>query len=74
MKLLKLLGSEDYIPSNVPELLSQLGMKPNQQQVLQSLLKSLEKQGKIIRTKGNRYIVAKEAGGVSGGVRSLNEQ
>ena len=61
MKLLGLLGSEDYIPSNVPELLSQLGMKPNQQQVLQSLLKSLEKQGKIIRTKGNRYIVAKEA-------------
>jgi len=61
MKLLSLLGSEDYIPSNVPELLSQLGMKPNQQQVLQSLLKSLEKQGKIIRTKGNRYIVAREA-------------
>jgi exoribonuclease R len=61
LKLLKLLGSEDYVPSNVPELLSQLGMKPNQQQVLQSLLKSLEKQGKIIRTKGNRYIVAKEA-------------
>lgn len=61
MKLLRLLGSEDYIPSNVPELLSQLGMKPNQQQVLQSLLKSLEKQGKIVRTKGNRYIVAKEA-------------
>lgn len=66
LKLLKLLGSEDYIPSNVPELLSQLGMKPNQQQVLQSLLKSLEKQGKIIRTKGNRYIVAKEADLVPG--------
>jgi ribonuclease R len=66
MKLLKLLGSEDYLPSNVPELLSQLGMKPNQQQVLQSLLKSLEKQGKIVRTKGNRYIVAKEADLVPG--------
>jgi len=66
MKLLRLLGSEDYIPSNVPELLSQLGMKPNQQQVLQSLLKSLEKQGKIVRTKGNRYIVAKEADLVPG--------
>ncbi|MFZ2280900.1 MAG: ribonuclease R [Prosthecobacter sp.] len=65
-KLLRLLGSEDYIPSNVPELLSQLGMKPNQQQVLQSLLKSLEKQGKIVRTKGNRYIVAKEADLVPG--------
>ena len=37
LKLLKLLGSEDYVPSNVPELLCQLGMKPNQQQVLQSL-------------------------------------
>lgn len=61
MKLLGLLGSEDYIPANVPELLSQLGMKPNQQQVLQSLLKSLLKQGRIVRTKGNRYIVAKEA-------------
>ena len=65
-KLLGLLGSEDYIPSNVPELLSQLGMKPNQQQVLQSLLKSLEKQGRIVRTKGNRYIVAKEADLVPG--------
>ncbi|MBL9180171.1 MAG: ribonuclease R [Verrucomicrobiaceae bacterium] len=60
-KIMKLLGGMDYIPSNVPELLSQLGLKPNQQQVLQSLLKSLEKHGKIIRTKGNRYIVAKEA-------------
>jgi len=60
-KLLQLLGSEDYIPANVPELLSQLGMKPNQQQVLQSLLKTLEKRGKIVRTKGNRYIVAREA-------------
>lgn len=65
-KLLRLLGSEEYIPSNVPELLSQMGMKPNQQQVLQSLLKSLEKQGKIVRTKGNRYIVAKEADLVPG--------
>ncbi|MEZ5387785.1 MAG: ribonuclease R [Prosthecobacter sp.] len=61
MKLLRLLGSEDYIPANVPELLSLLGMKPNQQQVLQGLLKSLVKRGKIVRTKGNRYIVAKEA-------------
>jgi ribonuclease R len=60
-KLLSLLASEEYTPSNVPELLSQLGLRPNQQQVLQSLLKSLEKQGKIVRTKGNRYIVAKEA-------------
>jgi len=65
-KLMGLLGSEDYIPSNVPELLSQLGMKSNQQQVLQGLLKRLEKQGKILRTKGNRYIEAEEADLVPG--------
>lgn len=60
-KILGLLASADYVPSNVPELLSQLGMKPNQQQVLQGMLKSLVKQGKILRTKGNRYIIAREA-------------
>jgi len=65
-KLLGLLGSEEYQPSNVPELLAQLGMKPNQQQVLQGLLKRLEKQGKILRTKGNRYIEAEEADLVPG--------
>lgn len=60
-RILELLGSADYVPSNVPELLSQLGLKPNQQQVLQGMLKSLIKQGKILQTKGNRYIIAKEA-------------
>lgn len=65
-KLLKLLGSEDYVPANVPELLALLGMKPNQQQVLQGLLKRLVKLGRIVRTKGNRYIVAKEADLVPG--------
>lgn len=65
-KILGLLASADYVPSNVPELLSQLGMKPNQQQVLQGMLKSLIKQGKIINTKGNRFIIAKEADLIAG--------
>ncbi len=65
-KILELLASADYVPSNVPELLSQLGMKPNQQQVLQGTLKSLIKQGKLISTKGNRYIIAKEADLIAG--------
>lgn len=60
-QLMGLLRSADYTPANVPELLSQLGLRPKQQQVLQSLLKKLVKQGRIIRTKGNRYIEAKEA-------------
>ncbi|MGV3661847.1 MAG: ribonuclease R [Prosthecobacter sp.] len=65
-KILGLLASADYVPSNVPELLSQLGMMPKQQQVLQGMLKSLLKQGKILQTKGNRYIIAKEADLVPG--------
>lgn len=65
-KILGLLASADYVPSNVPELLSQLGMMPKQQQVLQGMLKSLLKQGKIVQTKGNRYILAKEADLVPG--------
>jgi len=65
-KILGLLASADYVPSNVPELLSQLGMTPKQQQVLQGMLKSLLKQGKILQTKGNRYIIAKEADLVPG--------
>lgn len=65
-RILGLLGSAEYVPSNVPELLSQLGMMPKQQQVLQGALKSLIKQGKILRTKGNRYIIAKEADLVPG--------
>lgn len=68
-KILGLLGSADYVPSNVPELLSQLGMMPKQQQVLQGMLKSLLKQGKILQTKGNRYIMAKEADLVPGVVQ-----
>ena len=60
-KILKLLGRNDYRPSNVPELLRALGMQPNQQQELQLLLRKLETHGNILRTKGNRYITSREA-------------
>lgn len=59
-KILKLLGQADYTPSNVPELISLLRLKPAQQQELQAILADLVKQGLIVRTKGNRYI---ESGG-----------
>jgi len=59
--ILRLLGQADYSPSNVPELLRQLRLKPNQQQELQSYLKDMEKRGLILSTKGNRYIIASEA-------------
>ncbi|MEO5803920.1 MAG: ribonuclease R [Verrucomicrobiota bacterium] len=60
-KILGLLSRNDYSPSNVPELLKRLGMRPNQQQELQQFLAALEKSGQIVRTKGNRYIQSREA-------------
>ncbi|MBA4150354.1 MAG: ribonuclease R [Verrucomicrobia bacterium] len=72
-KILKLLARHNYKPSNVPELLQQLGLQPNQQQELQAALSSLEKNGQILRTKGNRYIEAREADLVAGTIQ-INRQ
>lgn len=60
-KILELLGRADYVPSNVPQLIQQLHLKPGQQQELQRHLKDMARRGLIVRTKGNRYIVAREA-------------
>ncbi|SKA86728.1 ribonuclease R [Prosthecobacter debontii] len=60
-KILKLLGQADYTPSNVPELIDLLKLKPSRQQELQAVLADLVEQGLIVRTKGNRYIQAREA-------------
>ena len=65
-KILKLLGQADYTPSNIPELLKRLGLRPNQQQELQHALTALAKKGEILRTKGNRYIQSREADLVPG--------
>lgn len=71
--LLKLLGRRDYLPLNVPELLRALGLPANRQQELQSLLRDLEKDGRIARIKGNRYIQPREADLVPGRIR-MNRQ
>lgn len=60
-RILNLLGRKDYSPSNIPQLLKRLGLRPQQQQELQHHLRALEKSGKILRTKGNRYIKSVEA-------------
>ena len=59
--ILKLLGSADYAPLNVPELLRALRRPPNQQQELQRVLAALEQAGRVARIKGNRYIEPREA-------------
>ncbi|MFO0442384.1 MAG: ribonuclease R, partial [bacterium] len=70
-RLLKLLGDPAYTPSNVPQLIKALHLRPGQQQEMQSVLKDLVTRGLIIRTKGNRYIQAAEADLVPG-VISIN--
>jgi ribonuclease R len=72
-QILKLLGRQDYVPANVPELLRQLRWPPNRQQELQRVLRGLEQSGRITRTKGNRYIQSREADLVPGRIR-INRQ
>jgi ribonuclease R len=71
--ILRLLGRQDYAPANVPQLLQRLGCRPGQQQALQKALRALEQNGQIIRNKGNRYILAREADLVPGVIR-MNRQ
>src|SRR4051812_39622946 len=68
-QILELLGRKDYAPMNVPELLRALNLPPNRQQDLQNVLRLLEKSGRIVRTKGNRYIEPREADLIPGKIR-----
>ncbi len=68
-QILKLLGSNDYAPANVPELLHLLGWSRNRQQELQRELRRLELAGRIARIKGNRYILPQEADLIPGRIR-----
>ena len=45
-KILKLLGQKSYTPSNVPQLLDSLGLRPNQQQELQQAISRLTRDGR----------------------------
>src|SRR5207253_10138587 len=71
--ILKLFGRKDYTPLNIPQLLQQLGLRPNQQQELQQVLRRLERSGQITRTKRNRYIQCREADLIPGTIR-INRQ
>jgi ribonuclease R len=67
--ILELLGRQDYVPMNVPELLRALHLAPNRQQDLQGALRALEQIGRVVRTKGNRYIEPRGADLISGKIR-----
>ena len=72
-QILRLLGQRGYVPANVPELLRHLRWAPSRQQELQQALAGLERSGRITRTKGNRYILSREADLVPGRIR-INRQ
>lgn len=65
-RILSLISRPDYVPANVPELLRLLGLKPNHQQELQAQLRKLEAAGRVVRSKGNRYIPPNDADLVPG--------
>jgi len=72
-QILRLLGRRDYAPANVPELLRHLRLASHRQQELQGVLRRLEQSGRIARTKGNRYILSREADLIPGRIR-INRQ
>jgi ribonuclease R len=73
-KLLELFHRRNYTPSNISELLSRLGLPPNQKKQLERTLARLERAGQIARIKqGNRYALPLEADLVPGRIR-MNRQ
>jgi ribonuclease R len=68
-KILTLLSRKDYVPLNVPGLLSELGEPPSEQQNLQAALFQLERNGEVVRIKGNRYIAPTDADLIPGRIR-----
>jgi ribonuclease R len=73
-KILELFHRRNYIPSNVPDLLSQLGLPQNQRHRLERSLARLERSGQIARIKhGSRYALPLEADLISGRIR-MNRQ
>ncbi len=60
-KILKLLAAPSYTASTAPQLLKGLGLTGRDLHKLESVLNNLERRGQILRTKGNRYIQAREA-------------
>jgi ribonuclease R len=73
-RILELFHRRDYTPSNISEVLSQLGLPRNQKGQLERTLARLERAGKIARIKqGNRYALPLEADLLAGRIR-INRQ
>ena len=67
--LIKHLGHKRYTPSTLTEILSQLGLAPQDQPRLQRQLRELERGGAAIRIKGGRYLSASSPWLVAGRIQ-----
>jgi ribonuclease R len=72
-KILRLLGRKDYVPLELPQLLRQLRLRPDELGALQRALRDLEHSGQVIQSKGHRYLPAREADLIPGVIR-INRQ
>lgn len=68
-KILKLLGRKDYRPSTAHQLVAPLGLRHHEFVELEKTLKQMEHSGQIFRTKGDRFIISREANIVPGTIR-----
>jgi ribonuclease R len=71
--ILRLLSRNDYRPSDFQQLAKSIPLRPGQESQLHQALRDLEKNGQIVRTKGNRFIKSREADLIPGRIR-VNRQ
>ncbi|HPU56434.1 MAG TPA: ribonuclease R, partial [Verrucomicrobiota bacterium] len=71
--ILDLLRRPDYVPATAAEIQQHLRLPRHRQRELEQALRSLERTGRITRTKKNRYIRSREADLIPGRIR-INRQ
>ncbi len=67
--VLRVLGRKDYTPSDAAELRRKLRLEPLYDNELREALALLERNGRVARVKGNRYVIPREADLVPGRIR-----
>lgn len=67
--ILNLLGRSDYLPLRNVELARALRLPRGQEQAFRKALQSLERTGRITRTKGDRYVQSTEADLIPGRIQ-----
>lgn len=67
--IVRLLSRPGTLPADLPTLLRKLGWADSRRSELQSALHTEEREGRLVRIKGDRYVKPEEAGLVTGRLR-----